>query len=124
LRLPTTILEVWTKIARRAADFSIGFFALLGFVWVPLGERTAWEHLRAVLASEAAVEARREAVEAGRRLYGAMIGEAVAGPSSTEVAPPAPQRPNPDSPRPEPPELARCGIADAGADVSLPWPDL
>ena len=56
---------MWAKLGRRLLDFSIGFFALLGFVLVPLGERTAFEHVKAIFSTGPAVEAGRDLLEAG-----------------------------------------------------------
>jgi hypothetical protein len=46
----------------------VALFALLGFAFVPLGQRTALEHVKSILATEAAADAGRELVQAGVRL--------------------------------------------------------
>jgi hypothetical protein len=128
---------MWAKLGRRALDFAVGFFALLGFVWVPLGQRTAFEHVKAIFTSRPAVDAGRELGEAAtrvrRRLFG---GHAPAGPGSSQPAEAAPSgsaephanskrpaRREPVRPRPKPPPMAHASSADAGADASLPWPE-
>jgi hypothetical protein len=45
-----------------------GFFALLGFIAVPIGERTGYEHVNAALSTPEG----REAVTAVARAYGAL----------------------------------------------------
>jgi hypothetical protein len=45
-----------------------GFFALLGFIAVPIGERTGYEHVKAALSTPEG----REAVTAVARAYGAL----------------------------------------------------
>lgn len=51
-------------LGRRALEIGVGFFALLGFFSVPLGERTAFEHTRAILATDAATRAGRDLLQA------------------------------------------------------------
>jgi hypothetical protein len=91
---------------RRAVELTVGFFALLGFVWVPLGQRTGYEHVRAILATGPAAEAGRELVQAAVGLRDRWL--AGRGPE-----------PVPAGPKPVPPPLVRA--ADAGADASLPY---
>ncbi|MBN1608504.1 MAG: hypothetical protein JW940_17865 [Polyangiaceae bacterium] len=50
----------------RTVELVVLLFAVLGFMFVPLGKRTGFEHARAVLSTSAAVEA-------GQELYGAMV---------------------------------------------------
>jgi len=113
---------MWSVLGRRALDFAVGFFALLGFVFVPLGERTAFDHAKAIFTTGAAVEAGRELVEAGDRLRRRALG----GRSDPGPELPRPENsatPAPSGPRPEPPPMAQTEALDAGADASLPWPD-
>jgi hypothetical protein len=92
-------------------------FAVLGFMFVPLGHRTAFEHARAVLSTSAAVEA-------GQALYGAMlrVGDelrrAWLSPTATPPDPsPAQWR---GAPRSRRARTTPVGPRDAGvADVSL-----
>jgi hypothetical protein len=56
----------------------VGLFALLGFVYVPLGHKTGFEHLKAIARTGAAQEAARDLAEAAiwarARLLGALTG--------------------------------------------------
>jgi len=45
------------NLGRRATELVVLLFALLGFVFVPLGQRTALEHLGKILSTGAASEA-------------------------------------------------------------------
>ncbi|HYP88813.1 MAG TPA: hypothetical protein VEQ59_11680 [Polyangiaceae bacterium] len=45
------------NIGRRLVESVVGLFAILGFVYVPLGRHTGFEHLRAVLSTPAAAAA-------------------------------------------------------------------
>ena len=93
------------RLARRAIELSVALFALLGFCFVPLGEKTALEHAGAILRTDAAAEAAREIVEATRRARKKLFDEV--------------DRPDP---KPAPPPLIAAEPADAGApDASLPW---
>ncbi len=115
------MLPMWSRLGRRVVDFSIGFFALLGFVLVPLGERTAYEHVKAIFTSGPAVEAGHELLEAGIRVRGRLLG---GDPRPTEARPARPTGSSVASePTPEPPSLAQMGVRDAGVDASLRWPD-
>lgn len=93
------------RLARRAIEALVFLFALLGFCFVPLGDKTALEHAKAIARTEAAAEAGRELLEATRR-----IRRRIFDPGE----PPAPQRPTPLV-------AIEAEGADAGADASLPW---
>jgi hypothetical protein len=112
---------MWARLGRRVLDFSIGFFALLGFVLVPLGERTAFEHVKAIFSTGPAVEAGRDLVGAGARLRQRIFAEH-AGPTFPTEPRPAGSS-DPSAPRPEPPPLAHASAPDAGVDASLTWPE-
>jgi hypothetical protein len=109
---------VLARIGRRVLDFLIGFFALLGFALVPLGDRTALDHVKAIFATGPAVHAGRELLEAGKRLRQRLL----AGDATHRA--PTPQHSadggltGATEPNPEPPPLQVCA-ADAGADASL-----
>jgi len=45
------------RLGRRAVFSVVAFFALLGFVSVPLGEKTGWAHVQAIAATPAASRA-------------------------------------------------------------------
>lgn len=45
------------RLGRRALYAGVTFFALLGFVSVPLGEKTGWGHVQAIARTPAAAQA-------------------------------------------------------------------
>ncbi len=45
------------RIGRRVAFSGLAFFAMLGFISVPLGDKSGWEHLKAIAATPAASQA-------------------------------------------------------------------
>jgi hypothetical protein len=53
------------RLGRRAIGMVTGFFALLGFIAVPIGERTGYEHVKSALGTPEG----REAVAAVARAY-------------------------------------------------------
>ena len=57
------------RLGLRAIEVFVLLFAVLGFVYVPLGRRTAFEHVYAVLATPAATDARRELSDAVVRTF-------------------------------------------------------
>lgn len=57
-----------TRIGRRVLELGVGLFALLGFAFVPLGKKTALEHLAAIVDTQPAREAGKELLEAGDKL--------------------------------------------------------
>jgi hypothetical protein len=59
---------VFFRLGRRAIGLVTGFFALLGFIAVPIGERTGYEHVKAALATPEG----HEAVAAVSRAYSAL----------------------------------------------------
>jgi hypothetical protein len=97
---------VLRQVLRRAVDLLFVFFAVLGFCSVPLGQKTAYEHCRALSATDAAAELARGlagAVDRARRwLDPAREGD---DPANSAQAP-----------------LANEPMKDAGADVSVVWP--
>ena len=91
-------------------------FAVLGFVFVPLGQRTAFDHLRAVLATPAAADARQELSTAVSRIVD-KVRELLQAPSPSEDAAPQQMRAAPHARAPHAP---RAAVRDAGGpDVSL-----
>lgn len=56
------------SFGRRVIDLSVFFFAAYAFAFVPLGNRTALEHCRAILRTRAAREAGRDVITAADRL--------------------------------------------------------
>lgn len=57
-----------TRLGRRGVEAVISLFAVLGFVYVPLGKHTGWEHLQAVIATPPARELGAELLSAALRL--------------------------------------------------------
>ena len=112
-----TIGSVLRLFSARTVELVVLLFAVLGFMFVPLGKRTGLEHARAVLSTGAAVEA-------GQALYGTILrvgGELRRAWLPTAATPPDPVPPQwrtkPGSCRLR---TAPAGPRDAGAaDVSL-----
>lgn len=80
------------RFGRRAVSYATSFFALLGFVAVPLGDKTGYEHVKAVLATE---EGKRATSALGdlyestkQRLFGKVTEQVTEemGPSGTAAA--------------------------------------
>lgn len=60
------------RLGRRAIGMVTSFFALLGFIAVPIGERTGYEHVKSALATpegQEAVAAMSRAYEATREKF-------------------------------------------------------
>ena len=81
-------------------------FALLGFCYVPLGQRTGLEHAKAILTTPAALRAGGELVNALVRVRGKVLGETlpVAGGPHALPHPRGPQPKLPRFPRSAPPD--------------------
>jgi len=105
------------RLGRRALEALVALFALLGFAFVPLGQRTALEHVKGILSTEAAAEAGRELVQAGLKLRQRLLEVAT---RSGRTAQPGDERPGDSLPPGEGP-LALPSYADAGADSSQPY---
>jgi len=90
------------NLGRRLAEGVVGLFAILGFVYVPLGRRTGLEHTLAVLSTPAAAAAfedlSRTALDLRRRAI-EFVTKAAAAPSGPSEPDPRP------APRPVPPKL-------------------
>ena len=82
-----------TRLGRRALEIGVGLFALLGFAFVPLGKKTALEHVKAIVATEPAKEAGRELWAAGDRLRTKLFESL----PSRDGAPQAPSKAAPDA---------------------------
>ena len=103
------------RLGLRAIEAFVLLFAVLGFVFVPLGRRTALEHVQAVLSTPAATDARHELSDAFVRTLD-RIWQGWQSPASSKD--PSQQRVAPIGVEllPPPPQGAR----DAGPpDVSL-----
>lgn len=98
------------NVGRRLVEGVVGLFALLGFVYVPLGQHTGFEHARAVLSTPAASAAIEDLTTTATRLRGQAIGyltgraPAPFGQAEPRAAePPSPKKG--EAPRPVPPKL-------------------
>lgn len=78
--------------AKRPFEVVVLFFALYAFVFVPLGKRTGFEHLKAILGTPAAKNAGSELLDAADRLRRRLLG----GGGSAEA--PLPKRARPGVP--------------------------
>jgi hypothetical protein len=81
---------MWRSI-RWSINLVVLAFAAYAFCVVPLGERTGLEHARAILASDAAKDAKAEVVEAARKLDAQVRGNDADAGSATpsQDAPPS-----------------------------------
>lgn len=94
------------KLGRRLFEGIVGLFAILGFVYVPLGRHTGFEHARAILSTPAATAAiedlTRTALDLRQRALDFVTQRAIA---PSEPAPGASPPPPGRGPRPLPPKL-------------------
>lgn len=79
------MVAVFGNVGRRLVEGIVSLFALLGFLYVPLGQRTGFEHARAVLSTPAASAAIEDLTSAALSLRQRAIG-LVTG----RVSPPTP----------------------------------
>ena len=91
------------NVGRRLVEGVVGLFALLGFIYVPLGQQTGFEHARAVLSTPAASAAIEDLTTTALRLRGQALGYLTGQAPAPPTAPPSPQKGN--APRPVPPKL-------------------
>ena len=104
------------QLSLRMVELVVLLFAVLGFFFVPLGQRTAFDHVRAVLATPAAADAGRELSTAVSRI-GGKVRELLHMPSPSEDAAPQQMRVTPQARASHAP---RAAVRDAGGpDVSL-----
>jgi hypothetical protein len=92
------------NVGRRLMESTVGLFALLGFLYVPLGRHTGFEHARAVLSTPEAAAAIDDVATAAVRLRQRIVELFTGHPS-----PPAPHARDSQAegkgPRPVPPKL-------------------
>ena len=94
------------NLGRRLLESAVGLFALLGFLYVPLGRHTGFEHARAVFSTPAAAAAIEDVTSSVLTLR-QRATEFITG----RVSPPAPLPTTPsdrtptNQPRPTPPKL-------------------
>jgi hypothetical protein len=90
-------------LGRRLLEGGVGLFALLGFLYVPLGHHTGFEHVRAIFSTPAASAAFAELTQAALDLRQRAL-ELVTG-AAAPPTPPTDPRPTGHDPRPIPPKL-------------------
>lgn len=85
------------KLAKTVIETVVLLFAAYAFAFVPLGERTALQHVKAVLATPEAKDAGRELRQAGGRVVDELVNTPTHGrPELPLLAPPrSPQHPQP-----------------------------
>jgi hypothetical protein len=95
------------NLGRRLVESVVGLFAVLGFVYVPLGQHTGFEHARAVLSTPAAAAAIDDltttALGLRQRVIDFISGRLSAPTGNMAEAPKA--HPVSAQPRPVPPKL-------------------
>jgi hypothetical protein len=101
-----------SNLGRRLVESVVGLFAILGFLYVPLGRHTGFEHARAVLATPAASAAIDDLTTAAQglrqRAWDFVTGKLSASASAEAPAREADarkQRAPAREPRPLPPKL-------------------
>jgi hypothetical protein len=102
------------SFGRRLIDWVVLAFAAYAFAFVPLGKKTALQHLRAILATDAAQDAGGEIQQAGRKLVGELTND--------ERNHPRPVRGTPELPKLAPPDLllSPSGEAVSASDEDPP----
>jgi len=99
------------NLGRRLVEGVVGLFAILGFVYVPLGRHTGFEHAKAVFSTPAAASAIDDltttALDLRQRALDFVSGRL--SPAAISDAEPSPPSPKPHAaarePRPVPPKL-------------------
>ena len=80
---------------RRVAEALVALFALLGFAFVPLGQKTALEHSLAIFSTPAALSAFRELAGTVLRLKDRLVDSVAAAPAKDQPRPELPRLPHP-----------------------------
>ncbi len=89
---------VFGVAGRRAAEILVGLFALLGFVCVPLGQKTGLQHMLAIGSSPAVEEAALELWNATQRAR-ERVSRGFGQPSQPAPAPRGSANPRPELPK-------------------------
>jgi hypothetical protein len=92
---------VFARAGRHAVELVVGVFALLGFVFVPLGQKTGLEHLKAIVHTDAA----QQAIQGVSQALGGLRGRAV------EVLAPPPAPSATEAPAKKPSDLSRSAAS-------------
>ena len=97
-----------SHLGRRLVESVVGLFAILGFIYVPLGRHTGLEHAKAVLSTPAAAAAfddlSRSALGLRTRALDFITGQLSPAALPTAATPDASPKPG-KAPRPVPPKL-------------------
>lgn len=108
-------------LARRILELTVGGFALLGFLYVPIGGKSGLQHAKTLWSSPLAREAVQEVAEMAGQVQRALEANRPpdAGTARVSARPTASWRELPGAPP------LSCGrheeAKDAGPDVSLEW---
>jgi hypothetical protein len=95
-------------MGRRLIDWLVLGFAAYAFAFVPLGEHTALEHVKAILSTEDSARAGRELKHAGEKLAHKLLEQKAIDPADTKALP--------AKGKPELPELAPANLATTAND--------
>lgn len=77
------------KLAKSAAEGIVCLFAAYAFAFIPLGKRTALQHVIAILHTKEAAEAGQELKQAGGRMVDELLNQNLAGePQLPKLKPP------------------------------------
>ncbi|HEY3233490.1 MAG TPA: hypothetical protein VGJ84_02160 [Polyangiaceae bacterium] len=101
-----------TRLTRGAVELIVALFALLGFLFVPLGKRTAFEHTKAIFTTDAAQRAGRELQEATIKVRNKLVEGLATSPKPNGPLPQPP--PLPSSPRHSPKSSHSQGSTKGG----------
>jgi len=100
-----------SNLGRRLVEGVVSLFAILGFVYVPLGRHTGFEHAKAVFSTPAAAAAiddlTRAALDLRERAFDFVSGRLSPAAMTDADASPSPPKPHTPGrePRPVPPKL-------------------
>lgn len=92
------------NLGRRCFESVVGLFAVLGFLYVPLGRHTGFEHAKAVLSTPAAAAAIEDVTRAAAQLRERAVAYVTGGQAPPPPAEMAPKRRR-SEPRAVPPKL-------------------
>lgn len=92
-------------------DWLVLGFAAYAFAFVPLGQRTALEHVKAILSTEDSARAGRELKHAGEKLAHKLLEQKVVDPIDTKVLP--------AKGKPELPTIAPANLQTAPNDALI-----
>jgi hypothetical protein len=102
-------------MGRRLIDWLVLGFAAYAFAFVPLGEHTALEHVKAILSTEDSARAGRELKQAGEKLAYKLIEEQKAQNPKAPKVQSLPARGKPELPDIAPANLQLTSNADLRA---------